>query len=206
MTEYLIEAAERKKIQVIFTTHSDDALKILPAQAIWVATNDRIFQGKLDIKSLRAITGETDPDSKLVIFVEDNFAKIWIEAMLKETGSVPYHIQMNPMAGDVAAASINAHRKKDPSVTTPGISIIDGDSLQKPDASAGIYRLPGSAPESEVFDGVIADWAQVGGKLAVALFQRFEDEARVRSICDEVRLTNIDPHLLFAQVGEKFKV
>ena len=48
MTEYLIEVSERKKIQVIFPTHSDDAIRVLPSKAIWVASNDRIFQGKLD--------------------------------------------------------------------------------------------------------------------------------------------------------------
>jgi AAA15 family ATPase/GTPase len=52
MVEYLIDVAERKKLQAIFTTHSNDALKPLPSRAIWVATQDRIFQGKLDIQSL----------------------------------------------------------------------------------------------------------------------------------------------------------
>ena len=68
MVEYLIGAAERKKIQAIFTTHSNDALKPLPSKAIWVATQDRIFQGKLDIQSLRAITGQIE--AQLVIFVD----------------------------------------------------------------------------------------------------------------------------------------
>lgn len=44
MVEDLVEAADRKKIQAIFTTHSNDALKPLPSKAIWVATQDRIFQ------------------------------------------------------------------------------------------------------------------------------------------------------------------
>ncbi|WP_197287416.1 ATP-dependent endonuclease, partial [Achromobacter sp. 2789STDY5608628] len=37
LVEYLIELAERRKIQVIFTTHSNDALKPLPDKAIWAA-------------------------------------------------------------------------------------------------------------------------------------------------------------------------
>lgn len=204
MTEYLVEVADRKKIQVIFTTHSDDALRILPSQAIWVATNDRIFQGKLDIKSLRAITGEIDPNSKLVIFVEDGFAKIWTEAILRQTDRMALdHIEIHPMQGDGTAVSMNAHRKKDPSVTTPSICLIDGDSLQTEDPTKGVFRLPGAAPECEVFDEVLAGWSSIGGKLSVALLQRYEDDSKVKSVCEQVRLTNMDTHLLFAQVGEK---
>jgi hypothetical protein len=204
MTEYLIEVANRKKIQVIFTTHSDDALRVLPSQAIWVATNDRIFQGKLDIKSLRAITGETDPNSKLVIFVEDGFAKIWTEAILRQTPKIALdHIEIHSMKGDGTAVSINAHRRKDPSVTTPSICLIDGDSLQIENPAMGVFRLPGAAPECEVFDEVLSGWPQYGGKLSVALLQRFEDDSKVKAICEQVRLTNMDTHLLFGQVGEK---
>ncbi len=46
-------------------------------------------------------------------------------------------------------------------------------------------------------------WNAWGGKLSVALFQRFENADRVKEICDSVQLTNIDPHLLFSQLGEK---
>jgi len=204
MTEYLIEVAERKKMQVIFTTHSDDALKVLPSQAIWVAADDRIFQGKLDIKSLRAITGKTDPDSKLVIFVEDRFAKIWVEAMLRQSAGVALdHIEIHPCKGDGIATSVNEHHRLDPSVNVPSICLIDGDSRQNEDASKGVYRLPGAAPECEVFDEVLGGWPEIGGKVSVALFQRFEDSAKVLDVCKNIRLTNIDTHLLFAQVGEK---
>jgi len=204
MTEYLIEVAARKKMQVIFTTHSDDALQVLPSQAIWVATDNRIFQGKLDIKSLRAITGKTDPESLLVIFVEDRFAKTWIEAMLRQTTGVALdHVEIHPMQGDGTAVSVNAHHRSDPAAKAGSICLIDGDSQQTEDASQGVFRLPGAAPECEVFDQVLDGWPQIGGKLSVALLQRFEDDAKVKSVCEHVRLTNLDTHLLFAQVGEK---
>lgn len=204
MVEYLVDAADRKKIQVIFTTHSDDALRILPPSAIWVAANNQIYQGKLDIRSLRAITGEIDPKSKVVIFVEDEFAKTWVEAILRQALKFPLdHIEAHAMKGDGIAVSIHKNRKKDPSITVPSICLIDGDSKQKTDDEAEIYRLPGQSPEAEVFDEVLQGWSKFGGKLAVALYQRFEDDARVRKICDDVRLTNMDAHLLFAQVGEK---
>ncbi len=69
LVEYLIEVAKRKSCQVIFTTHSNDALAPLPSKAIWAAYNGEVLQGKLDIKALRTITGQVD--ARLAIFVED---------------------------------------------------------------------------------------------------------------------------------------
>ncbi len=107
------------------------------------------------------------------------------------------------MRGDGIAVLIHKNRKKDPSITVPSICLIDGDSQQKAEAELAIHRLPGESPEAEVFDEVIQGWAKIGGKLAVALYQRYEDDAKVKKACDDVRLTNMDAHLLFAQVGEK---
>ena len=35
MVEYLVDVADRKSIQSIFTTHSEDAILPLPSEAIW---------------------------------------------------------------------------------------------------------------------------------------------------------------------------
>ncbi|MGA2484178.1 MAG: AAA family ATPase [Candidatus Acidiferrales bacterium] len=202
MVEYLIEAAERKRIQAIFTTHSNDALKPLPSKAIWVATQDRIFQGKLDIQSLRAITGQIE--AQLVIFAEDSFAKVWMEAVLRQHGGLALdHVEVHAMEGDGAAVAVNLRHNQDPSIKVPSACFIDGDSRQESSATDHVYRLPGESPESYVFDEVLAAWDGFGGKLAVALLQRFENADRVRQVCDEVRVTNMDTHLLFAQVGER---
>jgi predicted ATPase len=73
MVEYLIDAATRKKLQVIFTTHSEYALKNLPQEAIWACVDGEAYQGRLSIESLRAMTGDAEKDC--VVFVEDDFAK-----------------------------------------------------------------------------------------------------------------------------------
>jgi AAA domain, putative AbiEii toxin, Type IV TA system len=202
MVEYLISAAERKKIQAIFTTHSNDALDPLPTNAIWVATQDRIFQGKLDIQSLRAITGQIE--AKLVIFVEDAFSKVWMEAILRQAiGIAIDHIEVHAMQGDGTAVSINKHHNSDPSMKTPSICFIDGDSKQNTSDSEKVYRLPGQSPESYVFNEVMDDWQASGGRLAVALLQKYEQADKVRQICESVQLSNMDPHLLFSQIGDK---
>jgi AAA15 family ATPase/GTPase len=77
MVEYLFEVAKRKKCQVIFTTHSEAAIEILPPQAIWACIDGQAYQGKLSITSLRALTGAVDRN--YAIFVEDQFASDLVE-------------------------------------------------------------------------------------------------------------------------------
>jgi energy-coupling factor transporter ATP-binding protein EcfA2 len=202
MVEYLIDVASRKKAQAIFTTHSNDALKPLPTKAIWVATQDRIFQGKLDIHSLRAITGQIE--AKLAIFVEDKFASQWIKAILRQNGNIAIdHVEVHAMEGDGTAVAMNVYHNKNPAVSKPSVCIIDGDSSQNDSVENLVFRLPGEAPESFVFNEVMAVWEKVGGRLTVALLQNFASEPEVRKICEEVSLSNMDPHLIFSQIGER---
>lgn len=129
LVEYLIEAAERKKVQVIFTTHSNEAIQPLPTKAVWVATQDRIFQGKLDVRSLRAITGQIE--TKAIAFVEDKFAATWVQAILRQTLDFPIdHVQIHAMSGDGTAVAMNKYHNANPAIQTPSICIIDGDSRQ----------------------------------------------------------------------------
>lgn len=202
LVEYLIWAAERKKIQVIFTTHSNEALHPLPSKAVWSATKDKLFQGKLDVASLRAITGQIETSS--VIFVEDEFAKTWVEAMLRQSPEpIIDHFQVHAMSGDGTAVAMNKYHNENPAIKIPSVCVIDGDSLQKENLDGRVFRLPGGAPEATIFDDCIDSWASLGGKLSVALLQKFEDSDKVLEICKEVRRTNKDTHLLFSQVGER---
>jgi ABC-type multidrug transport system ATPase subunit len=202
LVEYLIEVAERKKVQVIFTTHSNEAIQLLPTKAVWVATQDSVFQGKLDVGSLRAITGQIE--TKAIVFVEDKFSTTWVEAILRQTLGFPIdHVQVHAMSGDGTAVAMNRYHNANPAITTPSICIIDGDSRQSENASDRVYRLPGEAPESHVFDTVIEAWSKIGGKLSVAVHSRYEDSDKVLDVCKSVRRQNMDPHLLFAQVGEQ---
>lgn len=201
LVEYLIWAAERKKIQVIFTTHSNEALRPLPSKAVWSATKDKLFQGKLDVASLRAITGQIETAS--VIFVEDEFAKTWMEAILRQSQrAIIDHFEVHAMSGDGTAVAMNKYHNENPSLTVPSVCVVDGDSQQKDSDESRIYRLPGEAPEAYVFDDCVDRWSEIGGKLSVALLQRFEESDKVLEVCKNVRRTNKDTHLLFSQVGE----
>jgi len=202
LVEYLIWAAERKNIQVIFTTHSNEALHPLPSKAVWSATRDKLFQGKLDVASLRAITGQIETAS--VIFVEDDFAKTWMEAILRQSPkAIIDHFQVHAMSGDGTAAAMNKYHNSNPAIQVPSVCVLDGDSQQEDSAQDKVYRLPGGAPEAFVFDSCIDKWPVVGGKLSVALLQKFEHSDKVLEICQDIRRSNKDTHLLFSQVGEK---
>src|SRR5690242_7109610 len=56
-----------KTLQIIFTTHSEYALKILPPSAIWASIDGNAYHGKLTIESLRAITGSATKDKVILL-------------------------------------------------------------------------------------------------------------------------------------------
>lgn len=200
MVEYLIEIAERKKVQVIFTTHSNEALLPLPSSAIWVTVNNTIYQGKLDIASLRAISGRIE--ASLAIFVEDIFAKEWIESVIRYNNSEALEtIEVHALEGDGTAVKITNSHNLDPSIEISAICIIDGDSRQS--ESPSVFRLPGQKPEAYIFDTVLDKISELKGELAVSLSLRYEMQDRVASVVQEVRTTNRDEHLLFGQVGKR---
>ena len=202
LVEYLIMVAERKRIQVIFTTHSNEALLPLPSKAVWVAMHERLLQGKLDIASLRAITGTIVKTA--AVFVEDAFAKIWVEAMLRaRQSSLIDHVEVHAMAGDGIAVSANKHHNANPAAPYPSVCLVDGDSRHPDNEADAVFRLPGGTPEETVFQDVMEAWPAWGGKLAVALLREFENSDAVKLICEDVRRQNVDVHLIYSQLGER---
>ncbi len=172
MVEYLIDVAHRKSSQVIFTTHSNDALKPLPSNAIWSAIRNDVFQGKLDIHALRAITGQID--AQLAIFVEDQFAATWVKAILRQFGGVALdHIEVYAMEGDSIAVNVNRHHNMDPSRRFPSVCLIDGDSRQRESSVELVFRLPGEGPESYVFDKVMEVFDQFRRSTCCSIISRF---------------------------------
>jgi ABC-type multidrug transport system ATPase subunit len=106
MVEYLLDVAKRKSCQVIFTTHSNDALAPLPPNAIWAAYNGEVLQGKLDIRALRTITGQIE--AELAIFVEDEFAERLVVTALRYHGGVELDaVKVHGMGGAGPAKKVN---------------------------------------------------------------------------------------------------
>lgn len=201
MVEYLIDVAERKSVQTIFTTHSDYALLPLPNEAIWACVGGKLHQGKLSVESLRAISGRIDKD--LVIFVEDEFAKLWVEAILRKNLTDHFsRLEIHALSGDGNAVKIHNNHLEDPSISSKSICILDGDSQQKEDENKNIFRLPGKMPEREVFDGVYDHIDSDLVKLTVACQLPSSDQEIFKKTLDSVNQTNRDAHLLYVQIGD----
>jgi hypothetical protein len=83
-------------------------------------------------------------------------------------------IEVYGLGGDSVAISVHNSHNIDPTRSVQSICFIDGDSLQKDSAEEGIFRLPGSAPESYIYDKIQDKIYEVKGELAVSLQMPYE--------------------------------
>ena len=202
MVEYLFDVAKRKKAQIIFTTHSENALGVLPAKAIWACIDGIAYQGKLTIESLRALTGTVEKAA--VIFVEDDFASdLVVEALRQYALDVFDQIEVHKAGGYPSVVDVLNHHNKNPTVTAPAVAVIDGDNPPIPAANDDVVVLPDGLPEAVVY-GFIHENAE---KMAAFIKQRCQcpsvgQDAIVRAIKD-VAIDTTDGHLYFAKLGEK---
>lgn len=202
MVEYLIDVAARKSIQTVFTTHSDYALSPLPGEAIWASISGRLRQGRLSVEALRAVSGRVD--KALAVFVEDEFAKTWVDTILREKLGADYdRVEVHAVHGDGNAVSTHLGHISNPAIRFKSLCIIDGDSQQREDADAGIVRLPGAQPELTVFEAIRARLTEDIAILTVSCQRAPEAQNLVFRSIDEIARTNRDPHFLFNQVGIK---
>ncbi|MGZ8874789.1 MAG: AAA family ATPase [Halobacteriota archaeon] len=126
MVEYLFDVAKRKKCQVIFMTHSENAISKLPSEGIWACIDGRAYNGKLSIESLRALTGSVEKNK--VIFVEDEFAKDFCEELLRQYASeVMEQIEVHKAGGYPHVVKVMKFHNQDPSNKSEAIALIDGD-------------------------------------------------------------------------------
>lgn len=202
IVEYLIDVARRKSCQVIFTTHSNDALSPLPSKAIWAAYNGEVLQGKLDIKALRTITGQID--AKLAVFVEDRFAELMVATALRYHGGIELDaVKIHGMGGADPAIKVNEQHNIDPTSAFPSVCLVDGDQAAKVNHERRVYALPGDgAPEAHVFEVVHDRLEHVAARLAVSMQLPTSAQDRVKDVVRERALTNRDRHVIFEQIGE----
>lgn len=202
MVEYLIGVAARKKSQIIFTTHSEYALDVLPPKAIWACIDGVAYQGKLTIESLRALTGSVSKER--AIFVEDEFAKdLCIEIFRQFAPEILDRVEIHKAGGFPYVVEVLKHHNSNPSIKSPAIAIIDGDNppLKEPDDN--VLMLPDGAPEAIVY-GFINENAE---KIAALIQQRchcpaISQDVIVKAIRD-VALDTTDHHLYFSKLGHR---
>jgi predicted ATPase len=199
LVEYLIEAATRKKIQAIFTTHSDYALLPLPGQAIWAALNGNLIQGRLKVSSLRQL--HYNNETKLIIYTEDDFTKTWVETMLRYSYIDLESIEIHFIGGDGNAVLANRFNNRNPAKKATSICFIDGDSPQQTSEADKVYRLPGFYPEEYIYDAISDNLSELSAKLCIALGWNIGKQSELNHKVRTIKTTTRDYHLLFAQLG-----
>ncbi|WP_232234781.1 ATP-dependent endonuclease [Actinoplanes sp. N902-109] len=130
LVEYLIDVARRKSCQIIFTTHSNDALEPLPTDAVWSSYRGRLTQGKLDVAALRTLTGQID--ARLAVFTEDAFDEMFADVTLREYGQRHNvdmsSIKIHSLGGAAPARDHTRFHNANPTRAFPAICLLDGDS------------------------------------------------------------------------------
>lgn len=161
-----------------------------------------VQQGKLSVPALRAISGRVE--KRLAIFVEDEFVRQWLLTIIRERAPDAFdQIGIYPVGGDSVATKTHRGHLGNPAVSFKSICFIDGDSKETEAESEGVFRMPGGQPEMTVFDDVVGNLDSNIALLTVACQRPLAKQDEVAKAVKSVSQTNRDPHLLFAQVGEK---
>lgn len=224
LVEYLVTVARTKSCQVIFTTHSNDALGPLPNEGVWSTYRGRLAQGKLDVAALRTLTGQID--ARIAVFTEDAFDEMFADVTLRTYGGrnsiERAGIKIHSLGGASQARDHTRFHNANPTRTFPAVCLLDGDMRGEdgfapttfsdaPDKSATsgwddlVYTPGDSDPEEAVFEDVKDNLDAVPnlvGKLTLAMQLDTPMQAAVRSAIETRASTNRDRHTIYGQIGE----
>jgi predicted ATPase len=224
LVEYLVDVARRKSCQVIFTTHSNDALAPLPNDAVWSTYKGRLTQGKLDVTALRTLTGQID--AQLAVFTEDAFdemfADVTLRAYAQRQGLDRSTVKIHSLGGAAPARDHTRFHNSNPTKGFPAVCLLDGDKRgedgyvperipqQSHDGDGArindiVFASGETSPEEAVIQQVYDNLDIVPnllGKLTLAMQLDTPMQGRVRSSIEERIKTNRDRHVIFAQIGE----
>ncbi|MDX2301185.1 MAG: AAA family ATPase [Microscillaceae bacterium] len=209
LIEYLFEVCERKKHQIIFTTHSDYAIQLLPNEAVWYCHHGTVSQGKVNIEALRVLIG--DVEKQLVIFTEDKFAEIFITTILRHSGftDILSLTEIHATGGkDTVKRFVDTQNENPATKHLPAIGILDGDvpqsEIDKSKFKECYIKLPGDMPEKEVWDYLIREKLEEAiARITLKLGMRIEQQNLVKDKILETNREVMDFHLLYAVLGEK---
>lgn len=202
MVEYLFDVAKRKKAQIIFTTHSEYALDVLPPRAIWACIDGNAYQGKLTIDSLRALTGNISKD--MAIFVEDDFAKdLCSEIVRQYIPTIVDRVEIHKAGGFPYVVDVLKHHQSNPAVTKKAVAIIDGDNPPYKEKIESVFCLPPGAPEAIVFGYAVKNANEISSLIQQRCQCPFINQDRIVEALNSVSLDTTDHHLYFRKFGDR---
>lgn len=202
--QYLENVAKRKRLQIIFTTHSQDAVDQLPSEAIWASINKHVWNGKLSIESLRAITGSAP--STRVVYVEDEFVVEWVRNAIGRHGDgLAQTTKIFAAGGYPNVLNVCKFHNSNPLIKAKSIALVDGD-IYKPDGNPlpeYAKYLGDGFPEATVFDYIHDNRIELVSLVRQRCFLSQFGEDRIISAIEGVRNSACDPHMIFSNLSER---
>jgi predicted ATPase len=205
LVQYLQNAAKRKRLQVAFTTHSQEAINDLPPESIWASINKRTWNGDLSIESLRSITGSV-PNTR-AIYVEDEFVKSWVENAIGRYGEgMAETTKVFTAGGYPNVVKVSQYHNENPMISVPSVALVDGDifnpSSEKPLPDHARYIGDGT-PEEIVFSYIFENRQELISIIRQRCFLSQFPEDRIKIAIESVRNSSCDPHLIYSELSQK---
>lgn len=167
MTE-LIELAQKNRLQIIVSTHSQYVLEQLPPEARLVLTTDEqgvkeVIYGATTELALSLMDDEAYPE--LIVYCEDDKAEYLIQRFIAFTDPDSLSRLTAIIAGPASSVKTLGLMAKQGRLPGLVIGVLDGDQA----ASPGCVLIPGrAAPERAVYEGLTVDgWRIVAERLGV---------------------------------------
>lgn len=204
LVEYLIGVSERKRCQIIFTTHSEYALDPLPREAIWAARDGVLVNGRLHVQDLLAFRGEAD--TRLAIYCEDAMAVAWLQGIMRYGGITDEMalVEFFPVGGFGDVINYTHNHNNDPSRRFRAIGFVDGNTPLEEELGPEVYRLPGQhMPEDVIMEVIRANYSKNLGILTVGLGRKPEEQEYVRRVIEMEMQATDDMHLIFTKIGTR---
>jgi hypothetical protein len=202
--QYLQSAARLKRLQVILTTHSQDAVNELPAEAVWASINKRTWNGKLSIESLRAITGNVPNTS--AVYVEDIFVKEWVENAIGRYGQgLAATTKVFAAGGYPNVVKVSQFHNENPMLQIPSVALVDGDIYEPvngPILPEHAYFIGDGTPEELVFLFVYENRNELISFIRQRCFLSQFNEDRIITAIQSVRNSACDPHVIFSNLSQ----
>lgn len=165
----------------------------------------RTWNGKLSIESLRAITGEIV--NTRAIYVEDTFVKEWIENAIGRHGNaLNGQTKVFAAGGYPNVVKVSQFHNDNPLLTIPSVALVDGDiynPLTNPALPPHAMFIGEGFPEGIVFDYIYENRTRLASLIRQRCFLSKFDEDRILSAIQSVRNSAIDVHLVFSELSQR---
>ncbi|WP_340289087.1 ATP-dependent nuclease [Sulfitobacter pontiacus] len=201
--QYLQHVARRKRLQIIFTTHSQDAVDELPAEAIWATINRHLFNGQLSVESLRTITGQEIQNR--IVFVEDDFVCEWVKSAIGwHRPLLMAQTRVEKAGGYPNLITVCEYHNRNPIIDTPAVALVDGDVMQDGVVLPDCARFIGEGvPESIVFDFIFDNRVDIISLIRQRCLLAGFSEQEIIAALEGVRNAAVDPHVVFTALSER---